>query len=383
MPRPAKGPRLYLHPVDRTWLIRDGSTTRRTGCDELDRDGAEKGLAAYLAEKFEPVANEHHPSRLHVAEVLTAYAREHAPHIKGAQTQGYGIAALSPFWGDKKLSDVRGATCRAYAAYRAPHVAAGTIRRELSVLSAAINHWHREHGPLDAVPVVTMPEKPPPRERWLSRSEAAALLAGALGWYCVFWTDVASRKVEHKWRRSMFEINRHTARFILLGLYTGTRHGALLGVQWVSNTTGGRIDLDAGVMYRKTERRVETKKRQPPVRLAQRLVGHLRRWKRVDEAARAADVTKRGSDAAPFIHLVAYNGQPLLKLRRSWDTACDLAYLGSDVIPHTLRHTRATWMMRQGVDHWEAANALGMSIKTLQDVYGHHHPDWQKRAAEV
>lgn len=40
-------------------------------------------------------------------------------------------------------------------------------------------------------------------------------------------------------------------------------------------------------------------------------------------------------------------------------------------------------MMQQGVDAWEAANALGMSLEVLTKVYGHHHPDWQKNAAEA
>jgi integrase len=383
MPRPAKGPRLYLHPVERQWLIRDGSTTRRTGCGEFDRSGAEKGLAAYLAEKFRPVANERHLDRLPVVEVLTAYGREHAAHLKGAQTQGYGIAALLTYWGDKMLSDVRGSTCRAYAAARASSVAPGTIRRELSVLSAAINHWHREHGPLTAVPVVTMPEKPPPRERWLTRQEAAMLLAGALGWYREFWCDVATRQEHSRWRRSHFAISRHAARFILVGIYTGTRHGAILGIQWLPNTTGGRVDFKAGVMHRKAERTAETKKRQPPVRLGDRILAHMRRWHGMDQLARAADVERRGKLAAPYRHVVAYNGEPILKLRRSWDTACEFAWLGDDVVPHTMRHTRATWMMQGRIDPWEAAGALGMSPKTLIEVYGHHHPDFQKDAARV
>ena len=32
---------------------------------------------------------------------------------------------------------------------------------------------------------------------------------------------------------------------------------------------------------------------------------------------------------------------------------------------------------------WDAANALGMSVKVLAEVYGHHAPDWQKDAANV
>ena len=40
------------------------------------------------------------------------------------------------------------------------------------------------------------------------------------------------------------------------------------------------------------------------------------------------------------------------------------------------RHTRATWMMQAGVDKWQAAGALGMSVQMLEENYGHHHPDW-------
>jgi hypothetical protein len=38
--------------------------------------------------------------------------------------------------------------------------------------------------------------------------------------------------------------------------------------------------------------------------------------------------------------------------------------------------------MQQGTDMWKAASYLGMSVETLQRVYGHHHPDFQKDAAD-
>jgi Phage integrase family len=48
----------------------------------------------------------------------------------------------------------------------------------------------------------------------------------------------------------------------------------------------------------------------------------------------------------------------------------------SDVTPHVLRHTAATWQMQLGTDPWQAAEYLGMSLKTLLENYGHHHPDY-------
>jgi hypothetical protein len=41
------------------------------------------------------------------------------------------------------------------------------------------------------------------------------------------------------------------------------------------------------------------------------------------------------------------------------------------------------WMMRSGVDVFEAAGYLGMSVETLPEVYGHHHPSFQEKAARA
>lgn len=302
-------------------------------------------------------------------------------------TIGYMISALLPYWGEKLLSDVRAATCREYIARRAVSVRPGTIRRELDTLSSAIGHWHREHGPLTSVPKVTMPDKPPPRDRWLTRSEAALLLAGALGWYREQWCDVATRKTHQRWRRYHGGINRHLARFVLIGLYTGTRSGAVKALRWMPNTTGGWVDLDRGVMHRRGSEEAETSKRRPPVRLGRRMLAHMRRWKRLDDAERERAteeaLAKGQGRPAVYLHLVSWKGGPVASVRRSWEAAISLSGLGSDVTPHVLRHTRATWMMQSGVDPWQAAGALGMTIQMLERVYGHHHPDWQKQAAEV
>jgi hypothetical protein len=56
---------------------------------------------------------------------------------------------------------------------------------------------------------------------------------------------------------------------------------------------------------------------------------------------------------------------------------------GANDGPHVLRHTAATWMMRSGVDVFEAAGYLGMTVDTLLEVYGHHHPSFQDKAARA
>ncbi len=49
--------------------------------------------------------------------------------------------------------------------------------------------------------------------------------------------------------------------------------------------------------------------------------------------------------------------------------------LPGTVTPHTLRHTAATWQMQAGTDLFEASKFLGMTVRTLEKVYGHHRPD--------
>ena len=36
--------------------------------------------------------------------------------------------------------------------------------------------------------------------------------------------------------------------------------------------------------------------------------------------------------------------------------------------------------MQRGVSLWVAAGVLGMTVKQLEETYGHHHPDFQKEA---
>ena len=39
--------------------------------------------------------------------------------------------------------------------------------------------------------------------------------------------------------------------------------------------------------------------------------------------------------------------------------------------------------MQAGVDKWEAAGFLGMTVELLDRVYGHHHPQHPRQAAKA
>jgi integrase len=67
----------------------------------------------------------------------------------------------------------------------------------------------------------------------------------------------------------------------------------------------------------------------------------------------------------------------------AWRNARERAGLDDEVTQHTLRHTRATWLMQKGVPLKQAADHLGMTMLMLQRNYAHHCPDWQQEAADV
>lgn len=130
------------------------------------------------------------------------------------------------------------------------------------------------------------------------------------------------------------------------------------------STRGGHVDLEKGVLFRRGEGQGETKKRQPPVRIPDRLLSHMRRWNAKDRVR----------------HVIHWNGSQVLSVKKAFRSARMGAGLDAAVKPHTLRHTAATWLMQAGVDIWEASGFLGMTTEVLEKTYGHHSPDFQKAA---
>jgi integrase len=213
---------------------------------------------------------------------------------------------------------------------------------------------------------VTLPPKGLPRERWLTRSEAARLL-----WTCWRHRELQLRhRGPHKGEKlptTRYPL-RHLARFILIGLYAGTRASAIAAASPERGDCRSFVDLERGIFYRLAEGARPTKKRQPPAPIPARLLAHMRRW-------RAKGIVKE--------HFVEWNGAPVASVKTALKTAVRLTRLSGKVTPHTLRHTAATWLMQNGVNMWRAAGFLGMSLETLDRVYGHHHPDYFSDAAEA
>jgi len=341
MPMPAKGARLVLRkrsgrpPV---YTIKDtGHPERSTGTG--DRRQAETILADYIASK-QRRGGTSGPDEMTIADALTIYGEEHAPSVAAPERLGYAIQALLPFWGALPVSAVKGATCRRYAADRGR--SAGTIRRELNCLNAALQYCIKE-GYLLSAPPVTMPTKPETTQRALTREEVAALIRAA---------------------RNRGQT--HIAHFILIGIYTGTRKAAILNLRLSGPyANGGWLDLDAGLIYRKGEGERSTNKRRTPARLPVQILRLARRWLRSGQT-----------------WAVEWRGARVADIKTAWRSVADEAGLPW-ATPHTLKHTAITWAIQGGASIPDAAGFFGTSADTIERTYWHLSPSFQDGAVRA
>lgn len=369
MPQKRKPPRLQLRSETRKgrkytyWVIRDGETYVRTGCTEDEASEAEAKFREYLGEKHEPVRGGR-ATEVTIGDILLVYDEEKADGTSRPKETRAAIGRLNEHWGAKVIRDINGAVCREFADARGTESGA---RRDLEIMRAATNHYHREHG-LDIVPAFTLPEKGTPRESYLTRQQAARLLLACLGW----------QFKDGKWTRLSKIIRakrRHLIRLVLLGIYTGTRAGATLKLQWIRSTTGGWADMERKVIFRRAEgERVAHNKRKTPVKIARRLAAHMERWKRKDGWT---------DEQVGLRYIVHYHGKAVHRIQGSFRQCCADVGLDDNVVLHTLRHTRGTWLAQKQVPPNEAAASLGLTVDEYERTYLHNDPDFQKNAADA
>jgi integrase len=358
MPRRNQGARLRFIEKRQCYYIvwTDSGRSRERSTGTADRASAEQALADFFHENSRknsastgsaPKA----PDQVLVTDILDDYAREHGPSTAAPRRIGYAIRSLVAYWQGKTVSQVTRNSCREYGTQRAR--APGTVRRELSVLSAAVHHSNRE-GRLAYTVSVFLPERVEGRERWLTRAEARKLYHAALR---------VARKYPRWWWLPLY---------VLISLYTGQRKGAVLSLRWP------QIDLVKALVNFATPGTRRTNKRRALQPIAMKLLRRLR----VAHAHAALQARAELGEAHPTGYVIHENGVGLNDAKNALAAACKLAGL-ADVTPHTLRHTCCTWLMQEGVPIWEAAGFVGMSQATMEKVYGHHHPDFMTNAVRA
>ena len=183
-----------------TWIIRDNGRDVGTGCAADEIAAAERKLEDYIASKYTPKRRVGHIDDIPIADVLSIYLDAQLEKLRDrfkvdseAKTKTlsspYGnfkkrVEQLNAWWGAKMLGEVNGEACRSYRKKRRNR---GGARRDLEDLRAAIGH-HAAEGYHREIVKAPLPEKGEPRDKWLTRSDAAKLI-----WACWRYREMQKR----------------------------------------------------------------------------------------------------------------------------------------------------------------------------------------------
>jgi integrase len=376
MPRPSKGPRIELQrPSDGrqpTFVIRDGQLTRGTGCHEHDRVGAERALAHYIIKKHDPTQalNVQDVNSIRITDVCSMEIMHIAKRKIDRTYKNQLISAIQRignWFANYTIGDLNGPLQERYAEER---VMQPSAFRDLKLLQAAINRCVKKtKGGIQPKFSATLPEAPKSRVRYLTRDEAAKLL----------WTAWRERKATKlpgsKGRHTL----RHIARYILIGIYTGSRNGDICNASLIPAIDRGYVDLDRGIFKRKPDSKEATSKQQPTIPLPPRLLAHMRRWKRLGISNHS---------------VIEFMGKRVRRIHNGWESLIEKAGLATDdkrqkILRHTLRHTAITWYLtpdrRTGkrVDIETVSLYCGVSVETIRKTYRHETPDTFSALLEV
>ncbi len=374
MPRASKTPWLGKEPNQSIWYIYwyDAASRRhrRRSSGTDDRSEAEKALGQFIIEKSRtsvlgPIET---PDRYPIATALRWYLEERGPELASGEFAGRAVNRLIDFFGPKTVvgsitpqvlkryeterkRKPKYIRCKNGGAYAEDPrgVTAGTIRRELVVLSAALNHAVA-NGRLTTAPKIIMPPTSPSKTRYLEQDEIQRLLEGC--------------------------VEAHVRLFVTLAINTGARKGALLDMKWE------QVDFANRIVYLNPEGRAQTNKRRAIVPMNDVLFGVLVDAKKRQEKDAKERAEKTGAPVAPCGHVVAYRNAPVVGIKTGFSQACRRAGI-KGVTPHTLRHTAGTLMALAGIDLFLIAKVLGHSVQKTTELYAHFRPDYLRGAVDV
>lgn len=252
------------------------------------------------------------------------------------------VGHLYDYLGAKKvMSSLSGADVREYTAdRRAAGAGPATINRELSILSAMINHAMTEMEWTLPNPVKgRFLKEPPGRVRWITEAEADRLIDAA---------------------RTTREGDR-LADFIVLALNTGGRKNELLKLEW------RRVNWEHALITLEPDDTKSGKRRTIP--LNEDAVAALKRRYRYSQTYCAASpwvFCKR--DGSRYVY-----PNPVFK------KACEKARI-VDFRIHDLRHTCASWLVSRGVPLADVKDVLGHSTINMTERYAHLAPHRAREA---
>lgn len=274
-----------------------------------------------------------------VGDLWAAYVREKEGR-RVVRSMAFEWGFLEPTFGHLEPKHITVDLCREYVRKRrklgkrgraGQETADGTIWTEMGHLRTVLV-WAADKRLIEHAPKIERPSKPKPKERYLTRDEAGALVEAAVA--------------------------PHIRLAIILALTTAARIGAVLDLTW------DRVDF-ARAQIRLSLPDATTRKGRATVPINANLMAALKE-------ARAGAMTD---------HVIEWNGKPVASIKTGFNAAAAAAQL-EGVTPHVLRHTAAVWMAEDGVDMEEIAQYLGHEDSRItRRVYARFSPGHLQKAA--
>lgn len=268
-----------------------------------------------------------------MSDLWSAY-RDHLGERPSAKTLGYTGKAVLAHFGALRPDQISVQDCRAYITLRTKQGRKrGAIWTELGHLRSCFT-WSEKVGLIERAPYIERPQKPAPKDRFLTHAEIDRLLSA--------------------------NCEAHIRLAILLMLATAGRVSAILDLTW------DRVDLDNG--------RIDLRIDSDGPRKGRAVVP-------INASLRAALVT--AAEAAMSDFVVEWNGAQVRSIRKGFTSAARNAGLRG-VSPHVLRHTAGVHMAAGGIPMQKIAQYLGHSNTGVTErVYARYAPDHLTDAAAI
>lgn len=306
----------------RCWFDEEARQTRRVSLSTSNLEDAKSALTKWFIAQHGK-----QPQPVSLKQALRSYYHEHGRYVVSQSTLKGAWRWWEEYFGE--ASAVEACEIDRVAAFKlwltAKGCSPGYVNRILSVGRAALMREY-EKGRIEFRPVVKAigDVSGEPLGRALSPAELQAM-------YRYFDAE-------------------HLRRFVILGLATGSRPGALFEAKW------DQVRLKERLILLNPPHRRQTKKRRPQVPICEELAKHLQKWGDADGWAG---------------HVLHSGGRPLTTINAHWRRARTRLDLGDDCNPYSLRHSAAKWLRSQSVSPWEVAALLGhsMSGRTITEIY--------------
>ncbi len=312
---------LTVHRGKLALTFREGGNRVRVSTGTADRGLAEARAREIWSRRTDA------PSE-RVADLWPRYVKDRIKDGARADRFKAHWTAMEPHFGHRLGKAINRDDCRAYwETRREVGYSNSTIKTDLELLRACLRWRYGAEAP-----AIWIPPAAKPRDRWLTKEEARALV------------DAAETP--------------HIKLFLTLGLATSARAGAILDLTW------DRIDFQHGTIDFRPTGRHQTNKRRTvvPMNATARTA--------LEEAYRA-----RLTD-----HVIEYGGKPIGSVKKAVERLAERT--GIAVSPHVLRHTCGVWMAQANVPMQKIAQFMGhTSTRVTETVYARYSPSFMQDAS--